>query len=311
VIAPLFPTEATGLGAEEVGRLESFADQFRPVFPRADQFRRFVAYLAGLLAPGSRKNVEAIATRAAGLAPAEADLVQALQHFITRSPWDAGRLFAASRSALAGPLADPGSVWVVHDAVFPKKGRHSAGVHRQFARSLGQKVNCQIAVVLSQAGPGGYFPLAARLYLPAYWLRESPELAARTVPEEHRRPTSKAEIALALVDEVRAEGWAPGLGTVEAEEGYAAAHEWIDGLAARGLAAGTGAAGRTPDAVAAARRGFDDLRGSLGLDHFEGRTWVGWHHHVSLVFAAYAFRTTDPAGEAAEPPPSRRGRSSG
>ncbi|MGW3369577.1 IS701 family transposase, partial [Streptosporangium canum] len=31
----------------------------------------------------------------------------------------------------------------------------------------------------------------------------------------------------------------------------------------------------------------------LGLDHFEGRTWSGWHHHVTLVSVAHAFCTLE------------------
>jgi SRSO17 transposase len=34
-----------------------------------------------------------------------------------------------------------------------------------------------------------------------------------------------------------------------------------------------------------------ELKHGLGLDHFEGRTWRGWHHHVTLVTAAQAFLT--------------------
>jgi SRSO17 transposase len=33
---------------------------------------------------------------------------------------------------------------------------------------------------------------------------------------------------------------------------------------------------------------YEDMKGELGLDHFEGRSWVGWNHHVSLVLACYA-----------------------
>jgi SRSO17 transposase len=282
VSAPYPPT----LDAARLARLEAFAERFREVFPRTDQFRRFVAYLAGLLAATGRKNVEGVAAAAVELAPAEADLVQALQHFVTRSPWDAGRLFAACRRVRPGAVTDPGSVWTVHDAVFPKKGRHSAGVLRQFARALGQKVNCQIGVIIAQSGPAGYFPLAARLYLPAYWLRENAELAAQTVPEEARRPASKTELALAMIDEVRAEGRLPGTGVVVPEDGYA--RELGDGLPSRGLKLA-----ENPDALAAARQPFEDLRAALGLDHFEGRTWAGWHHHVSLVFAAYTFQAGD------------------
>jgi SRSO17 transposase len=284
VSAPPHPLDAARLA-----RLEAFAERFRDVFPRTDQFRRFVAYLAGLLTAPGRRNVEGIAAAAAGLAPAEADLVQALQHFVTRSPWDAARLFAACRRVRPGAVADPGSVWVVHDAVFPKKGRHSAGVQRQFARPLGQKVNCQIGVVLAQHGPAGYFPLAARLYLPGYWLRENAGLAERTVPEDARRPASKAELALALIDEVRAEGRRPGAEAVATEQLYTT--ELAEALNPRGLSLAEGG-----DHVAAARERFDDVRAALGLDHFEGRTWAGWHHHVSLVFTAYTFQSCETAG---------------
>jgi SRSO17 transposase len=280
------PSPPPALDADRLARLEAFAERFRDVFPRADQFRRFVAYLAGLLTAPGRKNVEGIAAAAVGLAPAEADLVQALQHFVTRSPWDAGRLFAAVRRVRPGAVTDPGSVWVVHDAVFPKKGRHSAGVQRQFARALGQKVNCQLGVVLAQHGPAGYFPLAARLYLPAPWLRDNAALAGRTIPEEARKPASKAELALAMIDEVRAEGRLPGSGTVAAEDGYA--RDFGEAAGTRGLALVEGS-----EWLAPARERFDEVRTTLGLDHFEGRTWAGWHHHVSLVFAAHTFRAGD------------------
>jgi SRSO17 transposase len=36
-------------------------------------------------------------------------------------------------------------------------------------------------------------------------------------------------------------------------------------------------------------RMYEDLKGELGLDHFEGRSWHGWHHHVSVVICCYAF----------------------
>ena len=36
-------------------------------------------------------------------------------------------------------------------------------------------------------------------------------------------------------------------------------------------------------------RMYQELKGELGLDHFEGRSYPGWHHHVSVVVACYAF----------------------
>src|SRR5580704_10220397 len=34
---------------------------------------------------------------------------------------------------------------------------------------------------------------------------------------------------------------------------------------------------------------YQEMKTELGLDHFEGRSWVGWHHHVSIVICCYAF----------------------
>ena len=34
---------------------------------------------------------------------------------------------------------------------------------------------------------------------------------------------------------------------------------------------------------------YEEMKGELGLDHFEGRSFVGWHHHISVVLCCYAF----------------------
>jgi SRSO17 transposase len=38
---------------------------------------------------------------------------------------------------------------------------------------------------------------------------------------------------------------------------------------------------------------YRELKGALGLDHFEGRGWAGWHHHVTLVSVAHGFLTLE------------------
>jgi Transposase DDE domain len=38
---------------------------------------------------------------------------------------------------------------------------------------------------------------------------------------------------------------------------------------------------------------YRELKGALGLDHFQGRGWVGWHHHVTLVSVAHGFLTLE------------------
>jgi SRSO17 transposase len=36
-------------------------------------------------------------------------------------------------------------------------------------------------------------------------------------------------------------------------------------------------------------RVYQELKRELGFDHYEGRSFVGWHHHVSVVISCYAF----------------------
>lgn len=42
-------------------------------------------------------------------------------------------------------------------------------------------------------------------------------------------------------------------------------------------------------------RSYQDLKGELGLDHYEGRSFIGWHHHVTVVLACYAFLVAEHA----------------
>lgn len=51
-------------------------------------------------------------------------------------------------------------------------------------------------------------------------------------------------------------------------------------------------------------RVYEDLKGELGLDHFEGRSYIGWQHHVSCVLACYAFLVSERTR--AFPPAARR-----
>ena len=42
-------------------------------------------------------------------------------------------------------------------------------------------------------------------------------------------------------------------------------------------------------------RVYQDLKGELGLDHFEGRRFRGWHHHVSVALCCFAFLAAERA----------------
>lgn len=322
-------TEGSLLDTPSLARLETYCHRFADVLTRTDQRERLAMYLRGLLDGPTPKNAEAIAAR---LLPGESSsaLAQALQHFLSTSPWDSERFLACYRSALRSPSDTTPRLWVVHDVIFPKKGRHSVGAQRQFARTLGRKLNCQIAVFVSELNHRGFFPLAARLYLPGYWLREHHELAERLVPDDHRYPRTRAEIAIHLIDQLRREDLSAPLLTGDlvylgAATLQQAAEDWqmqlgrpsdspaeID-LSRRHLeefllADDAPPPDRTPDlladaALAEVRRHVHWLNTWLGLDQFEGRNWLGWHHHVALVLAAYGFLASERRGPAFPPFP--------
>src|SRR5215216_3434467 len=144
-------------------RLESYALNFRPLFPRSDQFRQGQLYLHGLLLDGERKSIEPLSRRVPG------GDEQRLQQFVNQSPWDPAPVLAAYRAGLAQALAHPAGIIVVDDTSFPKQGRHSVGVARQYCGALGKRANCQVAVSLHYAGREGDYPLALRLFLPEAW----------------------------------------------------------------------------------------------------------------------------------------------
>ncbi|WP_393101765.1 IS701 family transposase [Streptomyces sp. LN325] len=55
---------------------------------------------------------------------------------------------------------------------------------------------------------------------------------------------------------------------------------------------------------------YRELKHGLGLDHFEGRSWPGWHHHITLVTAAHAFLTEQRLAPKASQPAAPSTRSS-
>src|SRR5947199_284558 len=188
-------------------RLRDYAALFAEDFPQAKPASWAGVYLQGLLLDGERKSIEPLSRRVTlpeGLTSKDPE--QALQQFVNQSPWDEHKVLRRYRTHLAGTFADPQGVFVIDDTSFPKQGKHSVGVQRQYCGALGKKANCQVAVSVHYVSPKGHYPLDLRLYLPDSWLDDRQRLDRAGVPEDERRPLTKPEIALELLDRVRAEG---------------------------------------------------------------------------------------------------------
>jgi SRSO17 transposase len=345
-------------------RVGQFMDGFAGCFSRQPQREAASAYLAGLFNDSARKSMQAMHGRLS-----DDRSYQALQHFITHSPWEAPRVWAHLRTLVpcrTGLLA-------LDDTGFPKQGAHSVGVQRQYCGALGKIGNCQVAVSSALIADGRTWPLTFELYVPETWTADAIRRTAAGIPDALQF-REKWRIALAHVRLVRKAGFTLTGVVVDADYGSNAAFR--DGLERLGLryavairgvltfwtpgarrtdtasviaAAtlpqewqtvtwGTGTSGaltasfyavrvRTTkgrgerwllcersaddvrkyyllnveptvalqDLVAMARarwpieQQYRELKDDLGLDHFEGRSYRGWAHHVVLTAIAFTF----------------------
>src|SRR5438132_4930996 len=388
-------------------RLSDYAALFAEDFPQAKPARWSGVYLQGLLLDGERKSIEPMAGRVTLPADLDAeDVEQALQQFVSHSPWDDQKVLRRYRAHLARTFASPQGIFVIDDTSFPKQGKHSVGVQRQYCGALGKRANCQAAVSVHYVSPQGHYPLALRLYLPHSWTSDHDRLRAARVPLRFWRFRTKGQIALDLLDQVRGEGLpgqvvvtdagygvsgpfraalaAPGLfylaGVPEVPTVFTEAPVWLpptpagqgrpqtlphlsprgpQPMAVKDLAQRTPLRRRTwregtkgklsgrfawvrvwpaggwergecagaeplwllieeqadgtlkyalsnlpPDtsAIRAVRlwksrwpveQGYQQMKEELGLDHYEGRFWLGFHHHACLVMLAYGFLTLE------------------
>ena len=376
-------------------RMEEFLVTMLASLGRSERRHHGSLYVQGLLLDGERKSIEPLAERVPG------GNVQALQQFVGQSPW----AWEPVRRSLAQHLEEellPPAGWIVDDTGFPKQGKESVGVARQYSGTLGKVGNCQVAVGVHLATEAESVPLDWALYLPQAWTEDAERCRKAGIPDPAPFRT-KVELALELIDHLLA--WGLSRQPVLADAGYGNNTEFRQGLVDRqlpyvvGVESNTvvwekptrriqprpqagrgrprrpyyrgqptalrdwatalpaetwrtltwrpGSQGRQrgrfaacrvqpahghvqdrpelqpvwllmewpPDVEAATKywfsnlpeevslrrlvrlaklrwrveQNYQQLKEELGLDHYEGRGWQGWHHHVTLVCLAYAF----------------------
>jgi SRSO17 transposase len=383
-------------------RMEAFVAQVAGVaMSHPVQRSNAEVYVRGLLAAGARKSLEPLVERLDG----DGDY-QSLQQFLADSPWEPERLMRAVVERVA-PIVDA-EAWVLDDTGFPKDGKHSPGVKRQYSGTLGKIGNCQIGVSLHAVSERATLPLGWALYLPEEWCADAERRRRAKIPERVEFQT-KPQLGLGLVKQ--AAGWAIDRAPVLGDAAYGENTRLRGELDASGLdyvlsinpettifEPGTvfavperkpGSRGRSPAAHHADRdqvsvgeyaktlgaedfqtvtfrgRGktrvrsrfafkrvtvahpvtrereapreewliiewpegreapsdywisnlpagtkpqrltrlarlrwmieldYRQLKGELGLDHYEGRSYLGWYHHTALVTTAHAFLTLE------------------
>jgi len=388
------------------GRLVEFAGEVLDSIRRKDQRRWGEVYVRGLMLDGKRKSIEPMAARLP-----DGD-EQCLQQFVNQSPWDEVPVRRALARRMSRELEADG--WVIDDTGFPKFGKMSVGVARQYSGALGKVGNCQIGVSVNACSDEASCPLDWRLFIPEEWDEHSEfnqDRRAKCKLPQDVHHTEKWRLALEMIDELHSWGLEPPV--ILADGGYGDITEFRSGLEDRELSyvvdvkGGTSAYpedvqrerpewkgnGRPPKARyrekpsslkalalaagkdaaqavtwregtrgkmssrflalrvrpanetlrAAAHQADEDLqvcwllcewpakaeepvkywlsnlpedtdletlvrlaklrwriehdyrelKDALGLDHFEGRTYRGWNHHVTLVSIAHGFLTLE------------------
>ncbi|MGB8435715.1 MAG: IS701 family transposase [Burkholderiales bacterium] len=175
-------------------------------------------YCTGLMLPCERKSVEPMAARTA---PARASAQhQKLLHFVGVAAWSDEKVLARVREMVLPTIESNGAIeaWIVDDTGFPKKGKHSVGVARQYCGQLGKQDNCQVAVSLSLANHHASLPVAYRLYLPEDWAADRARRRKAGVPEDLGFAT-KPEIALAQIEAACTAGLPRGVVLMDAGYG--------------------------------------------------------------------------------------------
>jgi SRSO17 transposase len=147
-----------GMGIAD--RFAAYVGELTKVVGHADRAGPLRDYCSGLLATEGRRSVEPMA---AVTAPARVSAQhQKLLHFVANAEWSDEQMLAKVRDLVTPSMTRQGPIeaWIIDDTSFPKKGRHSVGVHHQYCGQLGKQANCQVAVTLSIANGHGSLPIA-------------------------------------------------------------------------------------------------------------------------------------------------------
>ena len=126
---------------------QGFHAYYGPLFGRRESREHSCHYLQALLVQsGERRNAENLS---------ETVLVsaRAMQRFLTESPWDDEAMMGRLQEYLAPRLEHSEAIWVLDGSDFPKQGRRSVGVARQYCGRLGKVANCQAGVFLAYISP--------------------------------------------------------------------------------------------------------------------------------------------------------------
>jgi SRSO17 transposase len=217
--------------------LQQWQQRLAPFFARPEVLAQALLYLQAILSDIPRKNGWQIAEHARQARP------YGMQRLLSRAVWDQDAVRDEVRRCVWQSLLPaqpthtethtPSAVLVIDESGFPKRGRHSAGVGRQYCGAVGQVANCQVGVFLSYVTELGHALIDRALYLPEDWCADPARRQAAHIPESVAFAT-KPELGQQMLQRAQAAGlpirWvvadtvyghSPELRTFVEEQGFA------------------------------------------------------------------------------------------
>jgi SRSO17 transposase len=176
-----------------VERLEEFVQPFVAGLNRVEQRGHAKHYVAGLLSGLERKNTEMIAYLH------DQDR-QPLQKFIGQVTWDHRPLIGELVRQVGAELGEADGVLVFDPSGFPKQGRNSVGVARQWCGRLGKTDNCQVGIYMGYVTRKEHALVDFRLFIPEEWSRDKTRREKCGMPKGTKHRT-RQELVLEMLDE--------------------------------------------------------------------------------------------------------------
>jgi SRSO17 transposase len=177
--------------------IDEYMAPYMSFFRRSEGRALAESYVCGLLMDGERKSVEPMSERVNASE-------RSMQRLLTQVTWDEQGVLSTFQERMLAATSDPKGLLLIDDTSFPKKGRESVCVARQYCGATGKTDNCQVGVSMSYIGQGVAWPFGMKLFVPESWDNGDAECMQRRaktkMPESvHNRP--KWRIALELLDE--------------------------------------------------------------------------------------------------------------
>ena len=184
--------------------LREFQSAFHDCFLRSEPREHFFDYMVGQFRALNRKSIEPIALAVQG------GTIRRMQRFVSDAVWDEQQIRGNSHHLVAEEMGAPDGVIMGDETGFVKKGKHSAGVARQYCGRLGKVEHCQVGVLAGYASWHGYALVDQRLLLPAVWFSDAYASRRRqcNLPAELSFQ-SKPQLAAAMVETIAREKLLP------------------------------------------------------------------------------------------------------